>query len=165
MIKRLIKQNEKQNLAWLAIVLPLASLCFWIPSALVLAPLQFFLPEHAYEVLLLIFLVAWTGYVMAIWLRAIKVIKEAKIREVSPGIFHFLQVLGVVLFGANILAKGEDKNFFFQWVVCMDVALAIFYLSYFLLAIFTLTKIPWHAITGLGIVFLSLMYAAFHNPF
>ena len=47
----------------------------------------------------------------------------------------------------------------------MDVALATFYVSYFVLALFTLTKISWHAITGFGVVLLSLSYARFDNPF
>mgnify|MGYP001555020477 CR=1 FL=1 len=90
MIKQLIKESEEQNLAWLAIVVPLASLGFWIPGVLVLAPFQYFLPESACELLLLVLLLVWLVYVAAIWFRAIKVIRQAKIREVSPGVFHLL---------------------------------------------------------------------------
>lgn len=165
MIKRLIKENEEQNLARLAIVAPLASFGFWIPGVLVLAPLQYFLPESACELLLLVLFLVWLVYVAAIWLRAVKVIRLAKVREVSPGVFHLLQVASLVLAGANLIVRGADWRFLLQWMVCMDVALVTFYLSYLLLAWLSWTKIPWHAIGGFGIVVLSIFIATFHNPF
>jgi hypothetical protein len=165
MIKWLIKENEELSLAWLAVVLPLASLAFWIPGVLILAPLQCFLPENICELAILLFLVGWLVFMATIWFRGTRAARQAKVRAVSPRIFHWLQGLGLVLMGANLLARGEALTSFFQWVDCMDVALAIFYVSYFLLALVTLTKVPWHAVTGIGIVLCSLVWEVFHNPF
>lgn len=165
MIKWLIKENEELSLAWLAVVLPLASLVFWIPGVLILAPLQFFLPEHICELALLFFLAGWLVFVATIWSKGARAARRAKVREVSPRIFHWLQVLGLALMGANLMARREDLTSFFQWVACMDVALAVFYVSYFLLALVTLTKVPWHAVTGIAVVLCSLVWEVFHNPF
>ena len=165
MIKRLIRQNEEQSLARLAIVLPLASLCYWIPTVVVLAPLQLFLREEICGVVLLVFFMAWPVYIGVLWFRAIKVIRQAKVRETSPAIFHVLQIFSIVWAICAIFPRDLGWDFLTQWLAIMDVALAIFYLSYFLLALVTLTKIPWHATTGCGIVFLSLIYATSHNPF
>ena len=165
MIKWLVKEGEEQDLAWLAIVLPLASLCLWIPGILVLAPLRFFLPEQACGLVLLAFLVGWAVFVFSMWRQAIKILQQAKVCRVSPWVFHLLQWLSFLLIAANILIKQWAWSLFFQWVVCMDIALATFYVSYFLLALTTRTKIPWHAATGFGIVCLSLAVATMHNPF
>ncbi|HEX4349002.1 MAG TPA: hypothetical protein VH251_01375 [Verrucomicrobiae bacterium] len=165
MIKWLVKEGEEQDLAWLAMVLPLASLCLWIPGVLVLVPLQFFLSEQACGLMLLALLVGWAVFVLFIWVRAVKIIRQAKVREVSPWIFHLLQGVALLLVAVNILVKRLAWSFFPQWIVCMDVALAIFYVSYFLLALTTRTKIPWHAAAGFGMVCLSLAVATMHNPF
>src|SRR5215469_18467400 len=123
MIRWLIKRDEEVSLAWFAIVLPITCLSFWIPGVIVLAPLQLFLSERVCGLILLIFLAAWLVFVITIWLRAIKVVRQAKVRNVAPGVFHLLQGLGLVLVGANILMRCVDWNFFLQWLVCMDIAL------------------------------------------
>jgi hypothetical protein len=164
-IERLFPVNEEQDRARLSILLPLSCVGFWIPAVVILAPSQFFLPERIFEFVFVIVLIVWLAFVVRIWQHSIRILKRAKVREVSPGNFHLLQGVGLAMVGAKVFVKGEDWQFFFQWVVCMDVALATFYISYFLLAWSTLIRIPWSAITGFGLVVLSLGYATFDNPF
>jgi hypothetical protein len=165
MITWFIKPGEKQNLAWLAIVLPLAGLGFWIPGVVVLSPLLLFTNEQIGGLGGLLLSILWVWWMIALWCRAIKVVREARTKEASPKNFHGLQVFALLSFGADLLAKGGDWLMFLQWVVCMDVAVAVFYFSFFLLALLTWTKVPWHTATGFGIVLLALIFEMCHNPF
>lgn len=166
MISLLIKSGEEQNLAKLSVVLPLATMmCLLLPGTLIIAPLQLFLPEQFCLLVLFVFLIAWFVFVVAMWIRAIKLIRLAHVRNVSTVVFHLLQIGGIILGGMRIFFAQENWNFFFMWLVCLDVALVAFYLSYFTLATCTFTKIPWHAVTGFLIVCLTLDYEFAHNPF
>lgn len=165
MIRWFIKPGEKQNLAWLAIVLPLAGLGFWIPGVVVLSPLLLFTNEQIGGLGGLLLSIVWVWWMIALWWRAIKVIRAARIKEVSPEVFHGLQIFALVSAGADLLVKGGNWNLFFQWVACMEVAVAAFYFSFFLLALLTWTKVPWHSATGFGIVLLALIFEMHHNPF
>jgi TM2 domain-containing membrane protein YozV len=161
----LVKEDVEQSLTRLAVVLPLASMCFWIPGTIVLGILQLILSEPAKTAVLIILLIGWLIFIVTLWLRAVRVIRKARVRQVSPQVFHRVQIFGIIFFGANLWIKDGSWTLFFQWVLCMDVALATFYISYFLLALLTCTKIPWNAVTGFGFVFLALVFEIRHNPF
>jgi hypothetical protein len=162
---QLFKPNEEQDLARMAVILPLLSLLSLMLPAALLSFLGFFLPERVCKLILIFFLLAWLFWVVALWLRAVKIVRQAKTRKVSQVAFHVLQAFGIIYMGLNFYVRGERWMYFSCWLVCLDVALAVFYLSYFLLAMFSGTKIPWHAASGFGIVCLSLIYASYHNPF
>ena len=162
---QLFKPNEEQDLARMAVILPFLSLMSLVLPAALLSLPGLFLPENVYELILIFFLLAWLYWVAALWLRAVKIVRQAQTRKVSPAAFHVLQAFGIIYMGLNFYVRGERWMYFSCWLICLDVALAVFYLSYFILALFAWIKIPWHAASGFGIVCLSLIYASYHNPF
>lgn len=47
------------------------------------------------------------------------------------------------------VGRGDvPENFFSIWVICLDVALLVFFVCLFLLALCTRTRLPWHAALG-----------------
>ena len=95
----------------------------------------------------------WAGWVTTQWLALVRLICAEPRRSKPVQVFYRVQAVGLVLFAVDILAKSGrfDERFAGTWAICVEVAVAAFFLNYFLLAVWTWTRISRHALANFAV--------------
>jgi hypothetical protein len=158
-ITHFIKPSEEQDLARCAVIFPLfVGLSLLVPLAAG-SMLHFFFRALPMQWAFGMPFCAWLAWMFFSVLQVIRLIRNSSVRCVSPAIFHSIQAFAVIAFIADRLLYQDLTRFHLTiWLICMEFALFVFFIAYFLLAACTQTRIPWHAFTGFAIVCASLYF-------
>ena len=165
MIGRFAKNPDETNLAELAILFPLISGISLLGVVAIIAIMDVFWPAKPTWVasIPLVVCLLWITW---LWIFIVQSIRTSRIRHTSPNVFTVLQFCAIgFMILEMILRLNYDQQFFSVWVMLLDLFLLVFYINFFLFALFSWTKVPLSAVTGFIVVCLSLCYEAFHNPF
>jgi hypothetical protein len=159
-ITHFIKPSDEQDLARCAIIFPLfVGLSLLVPLAAG-SLLHFFFPIIPTALAFGTPFALWVAWTLFSGFQVIRLIRASPVRRVSPAVFHSIQVFTVIVFISHGLLYRNLTQFDLSiWLIVFEFALLVFFISYFLLAAFTRTPIPWHAFTGFFIVCASLYFS------
>ncbi len=154
MIERFVRPARRRNLAQCAVIFPLfTGLAIVVPLFLYAAWCAW-LPPNASGWLRGVPFWLWMVWVVAQWLTLVRLVRAEPERTTKVGVFHSIQVVCLVFFALHLLATtgGLNQQFLTIWGICVEVAMVVFFVNYFLLALWTRTRMPWHAATAFASV-------------
>ena len=154
MIGHFVKPHHRHDLAHCAVIFPLAmGLSILLPLA-AYGIWASWLPPFASGWTRGLPFWLWMAWVVAQWITLVRLIRAAGERSNAVGVFHRIQGCALLLAAAHLCLTGGriDRSFFTIWTVCVETAMIVFYINYFLLALWTQTRVSWHAVAGFVVV-------------
>ena len=147
MIGLFIRPGRRHDLAQCAVVFPLFVALSILVTLAIYNAWAAWLPSSAPSFWL------WAGWVVTQWLTLVRLVCAEPRRSKPVQVFYRVQAVGLVLFAVDILAKSGrfDERFAGTWAICVEVALVAFFLNYFLLAVWTWTRISRHALANFAV--------------
>ena len=159
MITHFIKPSDQQNLVRCAVIILLWSLFTVIAPFAVAGGLRFLFRSLPLIWCFIIPFSVWAIYLISQYRAVIHLVRTARRCDTSPAALHLIQAVAIIMFFANLSFHGTlNDQFISWWLISVDSALLVFFLSYFLLAACSRMWIPWHSYIGFLVVCASLYF-------
>ena len=165
MIGYFVKPQYRQDLATCAVIFPLFTIVSLSLPLFGYAAWKTVVSPDASEAVLGVPFWLWLAWVALQWFELVRILRSEPHRSNSVGVFHTIQAafLGIALIVPVISSKIEELSMLPTMFICVESALFIFLVNYFLLALGTWTRPSWHAVSALGIALASLTYEIWAN--
>ncbi len=160
MIGFFLKPQYRQDLASCAVIFPLFAIISLSMPLFGYMAWKTVVPPDAPEWLLGVPFWLWLTWLAMQWFSLVQIIRAEPRRTNSVGVFHLIQAafLAMAFVIPAVSNEIHDLSYLPMMFVCVETAVLIFLVNYFLLALGTWTRPSWHAVSALALAVASSFY-------